>query len=285
MPILERARGAPPARPRRARPRRLQLAAGHHARHGACRSGGRAVPGRERPHRLARAQPRAGRPAHRRRSEPGRPRAPPRARAGGLRHARWSSAIASSSSRTGRPPTRRCSPRSPRRATASTWRPTSSRTTRSAAQFADALIAKQAAGVQVNLIYDGVGALRHAEGVLRAPRRAGVNVLEFNPVNPLAAKAGWDVNQRDHRKLLVVDGRTRRPRRHQHQQRLFERPGPRLGASGGSAAAATRRRTCPGATPTCRSKARWSRRCRSCSWTPGTARRAPRWRRATTSRR
>jgi cardiolipin synthase len=27
-------------------------------------------------------------------------------------------------------------------------------------------------------------------------------------VNPLTAKAGWDVNQRDHRKILVVDGRT-----------------------------------------------------------------------------
>ncbi len=29
----------------------------------------------------------------------------------------------------------------------------------------------------------------------------------FNPINPLEAKAGWDVNQRDHRKLLVIDGR------------------------------------------------------------------------------
>ena len=33
-------------------------------------------------------------------------------------------------------------------------------------------------------------------------------MLEFNPVNPLVAKAGWAVNQRDHRKLLVVDGRS-----------------------------------------------------------------------------
>ncbi len=36
---------------------------------------------------------------------------------------------------------------------------------------------------------------------------AGVKVLEYNPVNPVTAKAGWDVNQRDHRKLLIVDGR------------------------------------------------------------------------------
>jgi cardiolipin synthase len=33
-------------------------------------------------------------------------------------------------------------------------------------------------------------------------------VLEFNPVNPLAANKDWEVNQRDHRKLLIVDGRT-----------------------------------------------------------------------------
>ena len=32
-------------------------------------------------------------------------------------------------------------------------------------------------------------------------------MLEFNPINPLAAKAPWLINNRDHRKLLVVDGR------------------------------------------------------------------------------
>jgi len=32
-------------------------------------------------------------------------------------------------------------------------------------------------------------------------------VLEFNPVNPLAARKEWELNQRDHRKLLIVDGR------------------------------------------------------------------------------
>jgi len=33
-------------------------------------------------------------------------------------------------------------------------------------------------------------------------------VLEFNPINPLTAKKGWEVNQRDHRKLLIVDGQS-----------------------------------------------------------------------------
>jgi cardiolipin synthase len=37
-------------------------------------------------------------------------------------------------------------------------------------------------------------------------RAGGVQVLEYNPVNPLAARAGWRVNNRDHRKILIVDG-------------------------------------------------------------------------------
>ncbi len=73
-------------------------------------------------------------------------------------------------------------------------------------QLAETLIAKQAQGVQVNLIHDGVGTLDTSKEYFKRLSDAGVNVLEFNPVNPLAAKAGWDVNQRDHRKLLVIDG-------------------------------------------------------------------------------
>jgi len=38
-------------------------------------------------------------------------------------------------------------------------------------------------------------------------REGGVEVLEFNPINPLAARGTWLINNRDHRKLLVVDGR------------------------------------------------------------------------------
>jgi len=74
-------------------------------------------------------------------------------------------------------------------------------------RFADKLIAKQAQGVQVNLIHDSVGTLATPKAFFKRLTDAGINVLEFNPVNPLKAKTGWDVNQRDHRKLLVVDGR------------------------------------------------------------------------------
>jgi cardiolipin synthase A/B len=75
-------------------------------------------------------------------------------------------------------------------------------------RFADALIDAQRRGAQVNLIYDSVGSLGTSEDFFKSMTDAGVKVFEFNPVNPLTAKAGWDVNQRDHRKLLVVDGKT-----------------------------------------------------------------------------
>lgn len=31
--------------------------------------------------------------------------------------------------------------------------------------------------------------------------------MEFNPVNPMQAREGWELDHRDHRKLLIVDGR------------------------------------------------------------------------------
>ena len=74
-------------------------------------------------------------------------------------------------------------------------------------RFADALIGKQRQGVQVVLIYDSVGASNTSKAFFRRLAESHVRVLEFNPVNPLTAKKGWQVNQRDHRKLLIVDGR------------------------------------------------------------------------------
>ena len=75
-------------------------------------------------------------------------------------------------------------------------------------RFSDALIRKQAQGVQVNFIYDSVGSINTPAAFFKRLTDSGIKVLEFNPVNPLTAKKGWDVNLRDHRKLLIVDGRT-----------------------------------------------------------------------------
>ena len=73
--------------------------------------------------------------------------------------------------------------------------------------FADALIGKQAQGVQVTLIYDSVGAIKTPKEYFKRLTDSGIKVMEFNPINPLTARKGWEVNQRDHRKLLIVDGR------------------------------------------------------------------------------
>jgi cardiolipin synthase A/B len=75
-------------------------------------------------------------------------------------------------------------------------------------QFAELLLQRQAAGVQVNLIYDSVGCLNTPKEFFERLRAGGIQVLEFNPVNPLTGnKKEWLLNNRDHRKLLVVDGR------------------------------------------------------------------------------
>lgn len=76
------------------------------------------------------------------------------------------------------------------------------------ARFARALIAKQAQGVQVNLIRDSAGTIGTPAAYFEQLQAAGVRVLEFNPLNPLMARTEWALNQRDHRKLLIVDGRT-----------------------------------------------------------------------------
>lgn len=75
-------------------------------------------------------------------------------------------------------------------------------------QFADVLLERRARGVTVNLIYDSVGGIDAASGFFERLRKGGVNVLEFNPINPLETRGDWRINNRDHRKLLIVDGKS-----------------------------------------------------------------------------
>lgn len=75
-------------------------------------------------------------------------------------------------------------------------------------EFAQLLLEKQGAGVQVNVLYDSVGGLLTPQSFFDQLRNGGIAVVEFNPVNPLAENTKtWRINNRDHRKLLVVDGR------------------------------------------------------------------------------
>jgi cardiolipin synthase A/B len=73
-------------------------------------------------------------------------------------------------------------------------------------RFAKLLISKQTSGVQVNLIYDSVGSISTPKAFFEPLIASGGNVLEFNPINPLNARKGWEFSRRDHRKLLIIDG-------------------------------------------------------------------------------
>jgi cardiolipin synthase A/B len=73
-------------------------------------------------------------------------------------------------------------------------------------KFADLLIERQRAGVQVNVIYDSVGTIGTPDAFFDRLRDAGIHLLAFNPVNPLKLLGPWTPNHRNHRKILIVDG-------------------------------------------------------------------------------
>ncbi len=73
-------------------------------------------------------------------------------------------------------------------------------------QFADTLIARAEAGVRVRVIYDAVGSLQSDNRMFARMREAGCEVEQYNPIAPWRTRFRIGVvNNRDHRKLLVVD--------------------------------------------------------------------------------
>ena len=75
-------------------------------------------------------------------------------------------------------------------------------------KFAEVLQRKARAGVAVNLLYDSVGSLKTSHEYFDKLKEAGVRVCEFNPVNPgKRSPRGADLNNRNHRKITIVDGR------------------------------------------------------------------------------
>lgn len=73
-----------------------------------------------------------------------------------------------------------------------------------AEEFADALSAKARDGVSVKVLLDWVGSLPMDEGLVKRMQAAGVEVVRFRPVTWYTIDR---VNNRTHRKLLVIDGR------------------------------------------------------------------------------
>ena len=80
------------------------------------------------------------------------------------------------------------------------WRPD-----RTGTALRDLLVAKAAAGVSVRFLYDGIGSLWLTKRWLAPLRGAGAEVAAFLP--GAGFRERWSLNLRNHRKVIVVDGR------------------------------------------------------------------------------
>ena len=75
--------------------------------------------------------------------------------------------------------------------------------------FALELKKKAKQGIPVNVTVDAVGCWGTPDAFFEDLRAAGVRVLVYNPIRPWRLqRAPWIVNRRNHRKILVTDGRT-----------------------------------------------------------------------------
>lgn len=74
----------------------------------------------------------------------------------------------------------------------------------SGSQFLDLLTEKARQGVEVRLVYDAMGSRRLGSRALKPLRHAGGKASTFLPLAPLRRRI--QVNMRNHRKILVVDG-------------------------------------------------------------------------------
>lgn len=70
--------------------------------------------------------------------------------------------------------------------------------------YAEHLIERARAGVQVRLLLDGVGSVTVAAEFLEKLREAGVEIHQYNPLDGAEI---WRITRRNHHKILVVDGR------------------------------------------------------------------------------
>ena len=68
------------------------------------------------------------------------------------------------------------------------------------------LIRRRQEGIEVRVLYDAIGSVTTPAAFFEPMQQAGVEVLQFQPLNPTRTLP-WKINNRDHRKIVVVDGR------------------------------------------------------------------------------
>lgn len=73
--------------------------------------------------------------------------------------------------------------------------------------FSELLIARHRDGIEIRVIYDAVGSVTTPGAFFDRMRDAGIEVREFRPLDPVRTPLTWKINNRDHRKIVVIDGR------------------------------------------------------------------------------
>jgi len=74
-------------------------------------------------------------------------------------------------------------------------------------RFGELLARKRKDGVEVRVLYDSIGSMDTPKDFFEHLRRQGIEVREFRPMNPVKNPRIWDIHNRDHRKIIVVDGK------------------------------------------------------------------------------
>ncbi len=71
-------------------------------------------------------------------------------------------------------------------------------------RLSDLLIDRRRAGIQIDVMYDGIGSMDTPDELFQRLQHAGIHVREFNPIR----SSPFSINRRDHRKILLADGQT-----------------------------------------------------------------------------
>lgn len=74
-------------------------------------------------------------------------------------------------------------------------------------RFGKLLAQKRQEGVEVRVLYDSLGSMETPKSFFEELRGQGIEVREFRPMNPVKNPRIWDIQNRDHRKIIVVDGK------------------------------------------------------------------------------
>jgi cardiolipin synthase A/B len=73
-------------------------------------------------------------------------------------------------------------------------------------RFADLLAQKRKEGIEVRVLYDSLGSRDTPRKFFDGLRAQNIEVREFRPMNPVKTPEVWKLQNRDHRKIIVVDG-------------------------------------------------------------------------------